>query len=152
MADFVNSQCYDYFESGESSDWYPNPKKTIKCNKCKSFDVYWSRHNSGKWFLKNKKTHDWHNCEKKEIENPLSEIDLLKHEIKRLNKIIDDLNWSLNNRYRNYKSSYDKPYNVKEEQRKANEQYKNAKICPYCGDRAGFSMGTGDCGCQVDPE
>jgi hypothetical protein len=33
-----------------------------------------------------------------------------------------------------------------------NEQYKNARVCPHCGDRAGFSFGTGDCGCETSFE
>ena len=31
-------------------------------------------------------------------------------------------------------------------------KYKNAKTCPMCGDKYGFSFGTGDCGCQTDFE
>jgi uncharacterized paraquat-inducible protein A len=31
-------------------------------------------------------------------------------------------------------------------------QYENAPRCPHCGIKQGFAMGTGDCGCEVDPE
>lgn len=30
------------------------------------------------------------------------------------------------------------------------EEYKAAPRCPYCGIKAGFAMGTGDCGCEPD--
>lgn len=30
------------------------------------------------------------------------------------------------------------------------EKYENASICPYCGNKNGFSYGTGDCSCQSD--
>lgn len=28
----------------------------------------------------------------------------------------------------------------------------NASRCPRCGIPYGFAMGTGDCGCEIDPE
>lgn len=30
------------------------------------------------------------------------------------------------------------------------DAYNNAAVCPHCGTRQGFAMGTGDCGCEVD--
>ena len=32
------------------------------------------------------------------------------------------------------------------------ETYDEAPVCPYCGTKRGFAFGTGDCGCEVDPE
>jgi hypothetical protein len=32
------------------------------------------------------------------------------------------------------------------------ETYDEAPACPYCGTKRGFAFGTGDCGCEVDPE
>jgi ssDNA-binding Zn-finger/Zn-ribbon topoisomerase 1 len=31
-------------------------------------------------------------------------------------------------------------------------EYENTTRCPYCGDKIGFSFGTGDCGCQYEPD
>jgi len=30
------------------------------------------------------------------------------------------------------------------------EKYAKAPVCPHCGIKRGFAMGTGDCGCEVD--
>lgn len=32
------------------------------------------------------------------------------------------------------------------------EEYDAAPVCPHCGIKRGFAMGTGDCGCEVDPD
>jgi hypothetical protein len=32
------------------------------------------------------------------------------------------------------------------------ERYLTAPQCPHCGIKQGFAPGTGDCGCDVDPE
>ena len=32
------------------------------------------------------------------------------------------------------------------------DRYRNARRCPHCGEKAGFSMGTGDCGCESSPD
>jgi len=34
-------------------------------------------------------------------------------------------------------------------QRKAQREYDDAPRCPHCGTKAGFAMGTGDCGCET---
>lgn len=31
------------------------------------------------------------------------------------------------------------------------EHYDAAPTCPHCGIKRGYAMGTGDCGCEVDP-
>lgn len=41
---------------------------------------------------------------------------------------------------------------VKRRQREAEKAYNEAPRCPHCGIPHGFAMGTGDCGCEVDPE
>lgn len=32
------------------------------------------------------------------------------------------------------------------------DEYDRAHRCPHCGEKAGFSFGTGDCGCESDRE
>ena len=32
------------------------------------------------------------------------------------------------------------------------EDYDNAPRCPYCGDKRGYSIGTGDCNCAPSPD
>lgn len=46
---------------------------------------------------------------------------------------------------------------INSEEREANRKsrerdWETADMCPHCGDRAGFSWGTGDCGCAPDRE
>lgn len=139
IADFVNdSYCYWGEESEDAYDggFWPKEKKQVKCNKCGSVDVYWDQYPSGKWFLfTDGKPH-------------VCGIISVKPHI--------GVNRTLSNASAGIEPVYTREYTrrIPRPQRKQTikEQYNNARICPYCGTRAGFAPGTGDCGCSVDPE